>query len=202
MVAAANSNAPHAAETAVNALLRIAIVGADLAARIISTQGAPLALSQAALHCGDVRVGQRATAVLTEAAHAGPEHASTIATPDVLAALVSALGNDKAGAGKNCMAVLCSLACASPPLAMRVSDTPGAEAALLAALASSDLEVARNATITISRVALADAERAFRLLSAPEVPPALARLLQSNAPMEATACEVLNLFVLLRALLV
>ena len=167
--------------------------GADLAARVISTPGAPLALSQAALQRGDVRGAELAAAVLAAAAKAGPELASAIATPDVLAALV--LGSGRAGS--NCIGVLCNLARVSPHLALRVADAPGAEAALLSALTCTDSLVASTAARTLWNILDADAQRIARLLSVPDVPPAIARLLQSNdaTDVEAGTGEGLNLFV-------
>jgi hypothetical protein len=148
------------------------------------------------LQRGDVSGAERAAVVLALGAEAGAEPASTIATPDVLAAIVSASG--RVGMAASCTAVLCSVAGASPPLALRVADTPGVEAALLAALTSSDLTAASNATNTVRHIARTDAQRIARLLSAPEVPPALARLLQRNDDMMvgAITCEGVELLLL------
>jgi hypothetical protein len=181
----ASSNASDAANSSVVALLNIAVAGADLAARVINHPGAPQALSQAALQFRDVQVANCAAAVLVKVADAGLECASTIASPDVLAALVSASG--RAGMGVECMAALSKIAAASLPLALRVADTPGAEAAVLAALTLSDVNAAGFAALVLSTIWRVDAGRCARLLSGPEVPPALARLLQSN---DATAVQL------------
>jgi hypothetical protein len=189
MVAVVASNAPGAAGSAIDALSQIVAAGDDLAVRVISTPGAPQALSQAALHCSDVRMAQRAAAALSVAALAGPEHASTVATPDVLAALVSAAG--RAGMGVVCMGAFGNVAGASPHLALRVADTPGAEAAMLAALTRGDLAAATIAAIVLSDIAGADGPHIARLLCTEQVPAAFSRLLRSNesAAVMASTCE-------------
>jgi hypothetical protein len=177
-------------------LCQIATAGKDLAVRIISIPGAPRALSQAALHCSDVDIAHNAASVLAIAAGVGPEHAAETATPDVLAALVSASG--RVGRGESCMAALGNLAGASLSLALRVADTPGAEAAMLAALTHGALVAASNAIDTLCYIMRADEARIACLLSAPEVPVALARLLQSDnaTAVAASTCEGLNMLVL------
>jgi hypothetical protein len=193
----ASSNAGDGHNSAVLTLFQVAAAGADLAARVISTPGAPQALSQAALRCSDVPVAKRAVGVLVEAARVRREQAGTFASPDVLAALVSASG--RADVRGLCMGVLSVITSASPSLALRVADTPGAEAAALAALTTGDLETVRFAATALEDIVRADAERAARLLSVPEAPAALARLLQSTdaTSVEASTSEGLKVCVLL-----
>ena len=192
----ASGNPRDQAKSAMFALHQVAVAGTDLAARVISTPGALQALSQAALQCSNFRVAQIAAAVLAVVGRAGPEHASAIATPDVLAALVSASG--RAGMSVKCMIALADITHVSPPLALRVADTPGAETAMLAALTCNDLETASFAADALEGISRADAGRIARLLSAPEVPAALLRLLQSDHPLAvvASTCEGLNVLVL------
>jgi hypothetical protein len=147
----ASSNAPTAARCAVFTFFEVAAAGADLAARVVSTPGAVRALSQMLVQCSDDFAAERAAAVFSQAAKAGPQHADAIATPDVLAALVSAAG--RAGMGEAGMGALAGIACASLPLALRVADAPGAEAAMLAALTGGDLKGAINAAIALSKIA-------------------------------------------------
>jgi hypothetical protein len=196
----ASSNAGDGHNSAVLTLFRIAATGADLAACVISTPGAPQALSQTALQCGDVSMAKCAAALLTLVASGGREQASTIASPDVLTALVSA--SDRAGVREFCMAALSKIADASPSLAQRVADTPGAEAAVLAALSCGDLTTAAYAALALNDIVQVDAERVARLLSAPEAPTALARLVQSNDPeaVKTSTSEGLNLCVLVSPL--
>jgi hypothetical protein len=184
----ASGNASDGADSAVLTLYEFVAAGTDLAARIVSIQGAPQALSQAALHSRDIQVAKSAAAVLGDGAFAG--HASTIANPDVLAALVSASG--RAGMDEACVAALANCTAAFRPLALRVADTPGAEAAALAALTSGDLRTARFAASLLWNISRADAKRIMRLLSVPEVQAALARLLLSTdgIVVEVCTCEV------------
>ena len=85
----ASSQTTNAARHAVCIMYGVATAGTDLAARIVSTPGAAPALSQTVAQCGDGRVAECAAGVLAKAAAAGPQHADAVATPDVLAALVS-----------------------------------------------------------------------------------------------------------------
>ena len=182
----ASSNASDAAHRAVVTLYEVARAGADLASRVVSTPGAILALSQTVAQCMDDFVAERAAAVFGQAALAGPQHADAIATPAVLAALVTAAG--RAGMGVACMGALANITRASLPLATRVADTPGAEAAMHAALTGGDPGAASNATVALGSVLLADGKRVARLLTAPAVPPALAGLLGSDDVPAVRAC--------------
>ena len=183
----ASSSATDAVRYAVTTLREVAAAGADLAARVYSTPGAVPALSQTVVQCSDDFAVERAAAVFAEAAAAGPQHADAVATPDVLAALVSSAG--RAGVGAACMAALANIASASLPLAQRVAaDTPGAEAALLAALTGGDLTAASNAAIALSSIARADSRRVARLLSVRAVLLALAGLLQIDNITAVRAC--------------
>jgi hypothetical protein len=182
----ASSNATDAACCAVFILCEFARAGADLAARVVSTPGAVRALAQTLAQCSDDFVAERAAAVFAEAAAAGPQYADAIATPDVLAAVVSAAG--RAGMLMVCTAVLGNIARASLPLALRVADAPGAEAAMLAALTGGDPGAATNAAALLNNISVIDDKRVARLLSAPAVPRALAGLLASDDVAAARAC--------------
>jgi hypothetical protein len=160
----AGSNTTDAPHNAVLTLYQVATAGADLAVRIVSTPGAVPALSQTVAQCSDGLEARFAAEVFAEAAVAGAQHADAIATPDVLAALVSA--TSRTDMGVPCMGALANLSFASRPLALRVADTPGAEAVMLAALTSSDLKAAINATVALASIARADGGRVARLLSA------------------------------------
>jgi hypothetical protein len=168
----ASSSAPSAI-AAVFTLYEVARAGADLAVRVVSTPGAVPALSQTLVQCSNGLVKDHAARVFWEVANAGRQHADAIATPDVLAALVSASGEAGMGA-------LADIDSTSPPLAIRVADAPGAEAAMLAALTGGDPGAATNAAVALINIVRADGERVARLLSAQTVPPALAGLLASD----------------------